>query len=305
MSFSSVGYDGTVLEGPWSKLSTYAGGISYGVLDQNSWRADVVPNSDRLVSLTAGSGAGMGVADTTDAPETLPAFDTQATGVRYDLVVARRVWASNATSFAIIKGGSNPVLPARLTGFGTTDDQPLWLVPVVANGAGGALGIPIDLRLFQGESGAYARDKLALTYITRLGSLVRIGDDFWQRVLDGNGLPAWSRSNLRAVPAHGLGPGLMGNPPAGTDMLEQYGSAGQAADQQGYITITYPTPFPNGLHSAFFQNGDSTSNPGVSYEQAGGPWGFGSKTQVTVRAMKNGLAYAGGQHRVNYLLKGW
>lgn len=320
--FISIGYDGSVDEIAWATLAPNAGGVYYGVLDETSWVAAVVPNADRQLTISPGTGTGKGVTDITDQPVTLPTFDTQSAGTRYDLVVARRTWATNTTTFAIVKGGSSRALPGRNVGAGAVDDQPLWLVPVVANGAGGALGAPIDLRVMQGDGGATARDDLVLTYLNRVGTAVRIGDTLWQRTLGTNGAPTWIRSSMTSVPLLGMGfalsnlPGADQAPPATADIKMQTGTFRGVTDGVAYMRLTFPVPFPNGLLSIVCMSADDNALNGVTFAVAGTvspghPWGFGNREWVVLRVW--GPVDGGAGHyilpnravRANYVAFGW
>jgi hypothetical protein len=80
-----------------------------------TWRVTVSSTTDRTVNIAPGRGYCCGVYDETTANETLQ-FDPNTTSAsRYDLLVARFNWATNARTFAIIKGGANPP-PVNQTG---------------------------------------------------------------------------------------------------------------------------------------------------------------------------------------------
>lgn len=321
--FTSIGYDGSVDETQWAKLIPQAGGRLYSVADETSWRATVTPNVDREITLSTGIGSAHGITDITDAPVTLPIFDTQASGTRYDLVVARRTWSSNTTSFAIVKGGSQPALPTRNTTPGTVDDQPLWLVPVVANGAGGALGTPIDVRVWQGDGGMLARHELVLTYMTRVGTQVRIGDTVWQRTLNSSNTPTWVRSSLSSIPLLGNSdalsnlPGLGAPAPVGSDFKIQAGTQRNIANSSAFARLTFPVPFPNGLLSVILTNADDAAAQSLTFSICGSPlpgypFGFGDRTSVYYRVWGvsgdgpyDYWVHPGLAHRVSYIAIGW
>lgn len=193
MAIISSGYEGTVNEAQWSDLLAYAGGRQYAVADAASWAVSVGA-ADREVRIAVGRGFGYGVRDLSDTvvPLIIPAATS---GSRYDLIVAHRDWQANTTTFTRIAGTSARELPARAQTPGTVDDQPVALVRVTA-GQSQVTEI-VDLRVWGGDGGAYARDELVLQYVNRLGTNILINGVEWTRVLNSLGAPVWRRSILR------------------------------------------------------------------------------------------------------------
>lgn len=185
---TSVGYEGTVDEPDFSELMSAAGGRQYGVTNESSWKATAGPG-DREVKLLAGAGFGYGVRDRTTAPVSL-FLDAAASGSRWDLVVVRRDWQANESTFDVVEGSSAKMLPTRETDHSVQkDDQPVALVRVQA-GRSDVAEI-IDLRVWGGDGGSTAQDDLVLQFLNRLGTQVRIGVRQWARVLNSVGNPTW------------------------------------------------------------------------------------------------------------------
>lgn len=193
MAISSIGYDGSVDELPWAKLGPMLG-TEYGVVDPTHWRAVAKTGADRTVQISAGTGWGPGVVDVSDAVVEKQ-FDVQPTaGTRYDMLVARRNWGSNTTSFEIIKGSSNQnTLPARNQNAGVLDDQPLSLWAITF---GSTVPVQVaDLRVVSHHGGASITDARALQYLTgRSGGSYRQGNTVWSRRLNATATAAeWIR----------------------------------------------------------------------------------------------------------------
>lgn len=191
LSGPSAGYAGTVDAAQWADLIPDAGGSIYGVNGMNDWRPTLGGTGDRAVTIAAGSGWGHGVRDVSAAPITLN--HDSATGERWDLIVARRTWATKVTCFTIIQGSATKALPERNSSPGTLDDQPVALVRIVGNTAVEV----INLLVYPGDGGAFAVDRLVLTYLDRLGTQVRIGDTLWFATFNVLGQGVWEKLDLK------------------------------------------------------------------------------------------------------------
>lgn len=189
MTITSVGYAGEITDANLRRWATSAVGSMYGVDDFASWR--VTPGSgDRAVQIAPGSAFGLGVRDTSDVPTTL-SLPSVSSGSRWDLIVGHRDWSASETTHDFITGSSTKAIPGRDSGLaGTTDDQPLALVRVAAGQA--AVQDIIDLRCIPGDGGMVAFDPLARSYLSRVGTQVRIGDFIWTRNVDSLGNPTWT-----------------------------------------------------------------------------------------------------------------
>lgn len=157
MAITSVGYDGTVNEVQWAKLARVLG-APYAILGANDWATTVVPGQERTISIAPGTGYGHGVMDTSDAPVTLQ-LPAVGTGSRWDLIMARRTWATNTTFFGYVNGTGTRALPTgRISNPGVQDDQPIALA---FSRAGVPLVDLVDLRVYP-QKVAFVRDLLAL-----------------------------------------------------------------------------------------------------------------------------------------------
>jgi hypothetical protein len=187
----SAGYEGTVDEPEWSDLLSNAGGRQYGVSGAAAWKVTTGVGGDRQIQIAPGRGFGFGVHDrTTDvATLTLP---PSTSGTVWHLIAAHRDWAANESTFTSITGSATKQIPLRDTTPGTVDDQPLALVPVVAGQSTIVDANIIDLRVWGGDGGAFAKDELVLQFLNRLGTRVRIGNREWSRVIDSLGSPSWA-----------------------------------------------------------------------------------------------------------------
>lgn len=187
MTITSAGYKGTVGEQQWAKMMPRVGAGLYSVNDAASFKVSIAAGT-RQVSVARGGASAAGIFDESSAVETLTLASVPS-GTRWDLIVLRRTWATKATTLVVIPGGSTKVLPARNSNVGVVHDQPLALARVIAGNS--AVQEVVDLRCVVGDGGAVAFDKLALTYLDRVGTQIRVGDFLWTRVLNSTGSPAW------------------------------------------------------------------------------------------------------------------
>jgi hypothetical protein len=284
--FSSYGYEGSVNELGHSLLHRRAGGI-YSVYAPTDWAVSIVGTGTRRTQVAAGIGSGKGIVDATDAAVILE-HDEVSSGTRYDLIVARRNWETNETSFVVIKGSSLRTVPSRSIGTGVLDDHPIALVRLVAGQT--LVQEVIDLRVWIGSGGAVAKDELVTQFLTDPGTQVRIGGSLLQRVINPtNGLDEWTRVALHSpINMYAVGGVLDGSfqssaPPfyiqAGTSIL--------TTDGAGFARINFPLPFPNVLVSILMTNGDDAAGQDLSFNVAGtGPGsnhGTGNRSSVVYR----------------------
>lgn len=196
---TSVGYDGTVDEQAWALNAPHLG-KRYGV-SGDSWRVTPVAAGDRTVNISAGSGFGWGVFDTLPTDVQLQ-LDTQASGSRYDIIVARRDWGGvgGGTSLDAITATAAGDIPiTRANTPGVLDEQPIALVRVIAGQT-----VPVivaDLRVWQADGGAFALSDKVLQYLGQPGTAVRIGTTVWSRIQSATGVPSWlARTDPRTEP---------------------------------------------------------------------------------------------------------
>lgn len=191
MAITSHGYTGAVNNVQWAGMAGSLG-FDYVAKGPNDCKASAVGSATRTVRIAAGVIAGGGVIDYVDAPVDI-VLPNVTTGSRWYLIVADRTWqTTNATVFTYVAGTAVKQLPARTTGFGTKDQQPIALVRIAAGQT-----IPaevIDLRVVGSNNGVMVGfDTLALEYLNSVGTVVRIGATEWTRGLSAlGGAPAWS-----------------------------------------------------------------------------------------------------------------
>lgn len=185
---NSAGYGNDEVEAAeWAQIIPNAG-AQYGVLNESSWVARY-GSADREVRLSPGAGFGCGVLDrsTAEASIVLPA---SASGSVYHLIHVHRDWNLNRSTFDSKAGTSARQIPGRATTPGQSDDQPLWLARVDAGKS--QVQELIDLRVW---GGSYAVDDLVRQYMNQLGTVLRIGNTTWRRVIDTLGNPAWTNGD--------------------------------------------------------------------------------------------------------------
>lgn len=190
MAIISKGYDGTILEGEWGQIVAFGGGTDYNVGGPEDWKV-LVGSGDRAVRVRPGMALGHGVRDINDSDVVL-SLPSVASGSRWDMIVARRNWSSNATTVARIEGVGIASIPTRNITPGTLDDQPLALVQVIQGQS--QVGQIIDLRVWSGPGGLFATDRLVMGFLTRVGTIVTIDRQQYMRdIILPAGTPAWTR----------------------------------------------------------------------------------------------------------------
>lgn len=191
MAITSKGYAGTMSAADVAEWVPRVGQSRYGVEASGDWRVSAAAGT-RTVQIAAGRGWGHGVVDEASAP-TLLTLDPAVSGVRWWLIVAHREWATGVTDFHAVDAGATAAVPSRDTAPGERDDQPLALVRV---GTGDAIAEIRDLRVLTGDGGLLGFDDLAASYLTRPGTVLRIGNIEWRRYLDALATPAWERRDV-------------------------------------------------------------------------------------------------------------
>lgn len=187
MAITSVGYAGTVSDEQWAKMVARVGSAFYSVDDFASFRVTAAAGT-RMIQVATGGASGNGIYDLSSTVVTRP-LDSVPSGIRWDLVVLRRTWATKTSDIIVIPGGSTKALPARSTTPGTIDDQPLALVRVAADST--AIQEVVDLRCAVHNGGAIAWDDLARSYLNQLGTDLLIGTTSWRRVTNASGSADW------------------------------------------------------------------------------------------------------------------
>lgn len=312
MAITSIGYAGTVNAADWAKLAPRIGEL-YSV-DWDGYAAAVAAG-DRAVRIGSGVATGVGICDTNDSNVILT-HPAASSGVRYDMIVLRRTWASKATVPVVVTGTPTRQLPARTANPGTVDDQPLWLIRITAGST-----VPIieaDLRAFRGPGGLVAGSELALQYLTYVGTVVRVGGSVWHCALGPTGTAEWRKvedpafSNSSGIELYGYSSALDGNIAARGDagFKIQAGTTVNTSDNAAYSRLTFPKPFPGGLLSISIMGGDATVSDPVFY--IGGHWGTGSRSNVVYQLWGTSWADVNKRvmvpnriHRINWIAIGW
>ncbi len=130
MALTSYGYDGTVLEGGWAKLSRYLGRAA-AIGGTNDFAPTIVGGVDRTVRVGTGSLYKSGVLVVSDATADLQS-GTVASGSRYDTLVLRRDWQTNTSSLVIIAGSATRAVTLTNSNPGTIEDQAIALIKITA-----------------------------------------------------------------------------------------------------------------------------------------------------------------------------
>ena len=130
MAWSNVGFDGTITEIEWSRLSSNLGN-GYIAAGNGDCLVTAVAGA-RSVSVAAGSLYGDGVLSTNSAPETV-AMTTPVNGQWY-VIALRRTWATNTAALVAIAGATTTTttptappssFPTLNTNVGVLTDQPI------------------------------------------------------------------------------------------------------------------------------------------------------------------------------------
>jgi hypothetical protein len=187
MAITSKGYERALTYAELGVLLQHAG-AQYSVFSADSFAASVGVG-DRVVSLQAGSAAGQGIFDTSDAPVPLIGAPVTA-GDRWDLVALRRDWSAKTTTPVLLQGTASFALPAaRVSNPGVQDDQPLWLIRFSAGQA--AAQEFIDLRVWHGDGGCFAKSRMVRDFLTRIGTRIYITDRTYVLTVNSAGVPTW------------------------------------------------------------------------------------------------------------------
>jgi hypothetical protein len=189
----NAGYEGSVNTAEWAKLVGAGMGARRSVIGAGSLKV-TQGSGDRGLTIAAGTALGDGVLSTWDTPASR-AGAAVGSGSRWDTVVARRDWTTSQTSIVVLAGGTSKALAAGLQNDPgqTMSDQPLALVRFSSTST--VVQEIIDLRTWVGDGGGLvAASDDALQYLTAPGTTVRIGNTTWARLIDGSGVPYWSRT---------------------------------------------------------------------------------------------------------------
>jgi hypothetical protein len=189
MAITSTFYTGAVDNVAWARGSGRLG-FSYVAHGANDCKVTTVGTGTRTVRVAAGAISGAGVTDVNDSPVDI-SLPNVTSGSKWFLIIADRVWeTTNATTFDYIEGTSTRQLPPRTVDPGVQDQQPLALVRIQAGQT-----LPqeiIDLRVIGSNNGVMVGfDELCLSYLTDVGTVVRIGETEYVRTISGVGAAQW------------------------------------------------------------------------------------------------------------------
>jgi hypothetical protein len=310
MALTSVFYDGPVTE--TDRAQNLAGSPEYGVYGVDDFRVTAHPSIPYAVLVKAGKAHGHGVTDTATVDQVVQC-QTLSSGTRWDMITLRRNWqpVGGLSTLEAVNAGSAPQIPpARKVGPGVEDDQPLFLVKW--QGGTSAPVQFIDLRVWASNGGMIAKDDLVRNYLDTVGTEVNINGVVWSYQIGANEIPAWAKvAEVGRIPIFGPALALAGGAPTGTHYLIQSGTQAGKADGAGFVQITMPQAFPNGLLSVQLTNGDTSVDRAVgsalSFGVAGGAlWGTGRQDRITYYVSKsNGQPLLNTTHRVNWTAIGW
>ena len=131
MAITNIGYDGTINEPGWAKLTPFLG-KKYGFGSSTDLAPTSVAGVDRTTRIAPGSSGGYGVLVTSDANVDVQS-PVLASGTRWDTVVLRRDWQTNTSSIVVVAGTATEQVAAGLNANpGVIDDMPLALVQITA-----------------------------------------------------------------------------------------------------------------------------------------------------------------------------
>lgn len=235
MGFTTAGYDGTLDEVQLAKLLP-----RYSVVGPEDFKA-TTQAGDRIVAISDGIALGPGTVDVATAIPNIQ-FAAAATGTtRWDLVALRRDWQppGGSSSIVIIQGGSAKGFPAVGTATtawnrrpGIVDDQPLYLQQV--NGT--LLGERVDLRVWNGGGGLFAKDDMVRQYMNQVGTDINIRGVNRKLQLGDNDAEQWTTPNFDGIPADARQIVKTGNIQVGTT-------------PNGDAYYYFSSPFPNAMVS--------------------------------------------------------
>lgn len=193
MALTSVYYDGPVTE--TDRAQNRTGAPDYGVYGVNDFKVTAHPSIPYAVLVKAGKAHGFGVTDTAADDQVVQCVSLTTGQSRWDLIVVRRNWQPAAggpsTLVAVQAGGVAAIPSTRKVGPGVEDDQPLFLVKW--QGGTSAPVEFIDLRVWTGNGGLYAKSDLVRSYLTSVGTEVNINGVVWALTLGDNDLPSWKK----------------------------------------------------------------------------------------------------------------
>ena len=199
MALTSIFYDGPVTES--DRAANRAGAADYGVYGPNDFKVTAHPSIPYAVLVKAGRAHGHGVTDEAEIDQVVNC-PSLASGTRWDLIVVRRNWPPELGGPSVLvplTAGAEPVIPgSRKIGPGVEDDQPIGFVRW--QGGTSAPVEFIDMRVWAGNSGLYAKSIKALDYLAKIGTEVAINGATWTYRLGTNDAPGWFSTEAQIQP---------------------------------------------------------------------------------------------------------
>lgn len=313
MAITSIGYAGSINTTQFANLADHLG-VSYNIVGEGDFNATAT-SGDRQLSIAPGTATGRGVRDTKTGSDIVQ-MPPISSGTRYDLVALRRNWNTGVTSLVVIQGTSTRAVPGRMTNPGDQDDHPLWLVRVQAGLS--AVQEVIDLRVWNRNGGATAKDPMVRSFMNGVGQKIRIGTDVHQIGFNTAGQAVWIKVedpafiNDYAVQLYGVGTAMHGSISSkapGLPFQMQAATTVTTTDAAGWCRITFPRTFPNGLLTFQAMNGDGGIGC-LIFEIAGHPYNvYGPSVRredVVLRVWRDHtIVMARTMIRINWLAIGW
>lgn len=293
MAITSIGYAGQITAANWPQFSwNLVAGYTLGAASHLKVTATT---GDRTVAIANGVAVGAGVMDTCTSltPISLPSVSS---GSRWDLIALRRNWSTNTTTVVRVAGSATRVIPAaREATPGTIDDQPLALVRVAAGST--LIQEIVDLRIWVADGGASAGSDLVLSYASDLGTQLLIGSTLWLRAFDPvTGSAQWLSTSLSQVVA---GTPRVGSGPGGVT-IQQAGTRATTLNGSSVLSVTFPTPFPNGLLAVVATPSDAGTLAKQVVISAESLSGFSAQC-----LSGTGTSLANTAARINWIAIGW
>lgn len=192
MPLKSTYYDGVVTESDRAK--NLAGSPEYGVYGPEDFKVTAHPSIPFAVLVKKGKAHGHGVTDEAEEDQVVQCATLSGSNtVRWDLIAVRRNWQpelGGPSTLEVLQAGADPKIPdSRITGPGVEDDQPIFLVKWK-----GGVSAPvdfIDLRVWSGNGGLYAKHDLVRSYLGTVGTEININGVVWQCRLIDNDAIGW------------------------------------------------------------------------------------------------------------------
>lgn len=132
MTFTSVGFDGTVSEGDWSRIFSAAGSVPGNSGVMSGFTAQPGSATRGVVLNGPGTVYAPGVRSDMDIDTALVVDAVTGSSVRRDMIVAQFDWATNNVGLVAIKGTAS-TLPALTTVPGVKWQEPICSVIVRPN----------------------------------------------------------------------------------------------------------------------------------------------------------------------------